>query len=143
MQTLTQSKEAAQPEITSHSHTSHENAPHENGLLWFAKVASGVFIFFLLGAHLIANHLVAEGGLMHYEDVVRYLSHPWIAAIELTFLVCVVSHALLGLRSILLDLNPAPRVRRILDGFLLVLGSGSVIYGIWLTATIISRGKGA
>lgn len=116
--------------------------PVETGWLWLAKIVSGVFIVILLTVHLVVNHVVVEGGLMTFNDVLRYLSNPWIALMEMTFLVFVVGHALLGTRGVILDLNPKPAVMRVLDVLFVVVGVGSVIYGVWLTQTIIAQAAG-
>lgn len=58
---------------------------------------------------------------------------------ESTFLVLVVSHAFIGLRSIILDLHPSERVMAWIDRALVLVGAGAVIYGIWLLRLIASR----
>ena len=113
----------------------------ENAWLWLAKLITGGLIIVILIVHLAVNHL-APGGLKNYADVVAYLSNPWIALMEMTFLMLVVTHALLGTRSILLDLNPSIRIIRWMDRILVGLGSLSIIYGIWLIQVIIRQGTG-
>ena len=115
--------------------------PKETSWLWMAKIASGVLIVVILIIHLVANHLM-PGGLKHYSDVVTYLSNPWIALMEETFLVLAVSHALIGTRGIILDLNPPDRVMRWIDPGIIAVGLFSISYGIWLVQTIIHHGVG-
>lgn len=115
--------------------------PRESTWLWMAKATSGVLIVVILIVHLAANHL-APGGLKNYADVVAYLSNPWIALLEETFLVLVVSHALLGMRGIVLDLNPSYPLMRWVDRALWATAILAVIYGIWLIRVIVSRGTG-
>lgn len=107
---------------------------------WLIKIIAGLFIVLLLGIHFVVNHLVAPGGLLTYADVVRYYQNPIIVVMEITFLVVVVTHSFLGLRSILLDLNPTQQVLKVIDAVLLVTGTAAVSYGIWLALTIASRG---
>jgi succinate dehydrogenase hydrophobic anchor subunit len=114
--------------------------PKETAWLWLLKVASGVLVIVFLFVHLIVNHLLAENGLMSYADVVRYLSNPWIALMESCFLVIVVTHSLVGTRSIILDLDPPAGLQKVIDIAMIVLGAGSVIYGIWLIHLIVARG---
>ena len=116
--------------------------PHETAPLWFLKLATGVLVFVLILVHIIVNHLVATGGLMTYTDVIHYLSNPWIVVMESAFLIIVVIHALLGTRSILLDLNPGPRLVRVMDIFFLLLGAGAIIYGLALFRIILTRATG-
>ena len=111
--------------------------PRENVWLWLAKLVTGALVFAIIILHIIVNHLVAAGGLLTYADVVRYLSNPWVAFMESSFVVIVVAHSLLGTRSILLDLNPGQGLLRAIDGAFLVLGAGAIVYGIWLIQVII------
>jgi succinate dehydrogenase hydrophobic anchor subunit len=112
----------------------------ERAGLWLLKAGTGAFVILLLGVHLVVNHLVMPGGLLTYEDVLRYFANPFIPVMEVVFLVLVVSHALIGLRGILLDLNLPMRVRRGVDAGLVVLGLAAVGYGIWLAWVIAQRG---
>jgi succinate dehydrogenase hydrophobic anchor subunit len=111
----------------------------ENIWLWLIKIMFGFVILFLLGLHFLVNHLIAPEGLLSYNDVVRYYSNPAIPIIEIAFIIFVTTHALLGVRSIILDLNPAPRIVRVLDPLFITIGAGVIIYSIWLILTIASR----
>src|SRR5688572_5295520 len=95
---------------------------NERAGLWVAKAVTGMLIFTILMVHLVVNHLVAEGGLMSYAAVVAYMSKPWVLAMEMIFLVLVVTHSLLGVRGIILDLQPSAAFVRLADLALLVLG---------------------
>ena len=55
------------------------------------------------------------------------------------FLVFVVTHALLGVRGIALDLNPSAAVVRVMDIVLVTLGVVAAGYGLGLLATIAAR----
>ena len=114
----------------------------ENVWIWLLKILTGVLVFTLLIVHLVVNHFTAKEGLMTYSDVVAYLSNPWIAFMEIAFLTIVVSHSLFGTRSIILDLYPSEGLRRVLDWVFVLLGFSAIIYGIWLTRIIVSRGAG-
>jgi succinate dehydrogenase hydrophobic anchor subunit len=59
---------------------------------------------------------------------------------EIAFLIFVVTHALMGLRSVLLDLHPSNKVLRLINYSLVVLGIASIAYGIWLVLVIVSKG---
>jgi len=118
---------------------SNQNKRIESTGLWMAKTIAGLLIIVLLGIHFVVNHLVAPGGLLSYADVLKYYQNPIIPSMEGFFLVFVVSHALLGLRSILLDLNFKPSLQRGLDILLVVLGSAATIYGIWLLIFLSNR----
>lgn len=114
----------------------------ERSWLWLAKIASGVVIFALLMVHLVVNHLVASGGLLTYADVLAYYANPLIPLMEGLFLLFVISHALLGLRGIILDLAPAPRLLRAADTLLTLAGVGAFGYGLWLLLVMAGRAAG-
>jgi succinate dehydrogenase / fumarate reductase membrane anchor subunit len=112
----------------------------EGAGLWFLKILTGFLVIVVLIIHLIVNHLIVEGGLLTYADVVRYYQNSIIPIMEIAFLIFVVTHALMGLRSVLLDLHPSNKVLRLINYGLVVLGVGSIAYGTWLVLVIVSRG---
>ena len=112
----------------------------EGAGLWFLKILTGFLVIIVLIIHLIVNHLIVEGGLLTYADVVRYYQNPIIPIMEIAFLIFVVTHALMGLRSVLLDLHPSNKVLRLINYGLVVLGVGSIAYGTWLVLVIVGRG---
>lgn len=114
--------------------------PREGSWLWLYKIVAGVLIVILLGVHFVVNHLVAPSGLLNYDDVIRYYQVPFIPIMEVAFLVLVVSHALVGMRSILLDLNPSDKVLKVADALLWAAGVVSIAYGTWLIWVIVQRG---
>jgi succinate dehydrogenase hydrophobic anchor subunit len=113
---------------------------YESTWIWLYKLFAGLAIIILLAVHFVVNHLVAPGGLLSYADVVRYYSNPIIPVMEIAFLVFVVSHCLVGVRGILLDLHPSSRLVRIMNWVLTGLGVAAITYGAWLVAVIASRG---
>jgi succinate dehydrogenase / fumarate reductase membrane anchor subunit len=112
----------------------------EGAGLWFLKILTGFLVIVVLIIHLIVNHLIVEGGLLTYADVVRYYQNSIIPIMEIAFLIFVVTHALMGLRSVLLDLHPSNKVLRLINYGLVVLGVGSIAYGTWLVLVIVGRG---
>ncbi len=110
--------------------------------LWLLKLATGALVIVLLFVHLIVNHFTAPNGLLTYQGVVAYLSNPWIALMESTFLVVVVTHSLIGLRSILLDLKPSRGALGTINWAFSIVGVVAVVYGLWLIRTIVVRGAG-
>lgn len=114
--------------------------PREGTWLWLYKIVAGIFIVVLLAVHFVVNHLVAPEGLLTYQEVVRYYSVPIVPIMEIAFLIFVVSHALVGLRSIVLDLNPSDGLLKIIDVVFVLAGIGFTIYGAWLIIVIVQRG---
>jgi len=117
--------------------------PGENTWIWLIKIVTGPLLVALLLLHLIVNHYVGSTstGLMTYDDIVAYFQNPIIPAIEILFLITVVTHSLIGLRSIILDMNPSRNILNIVTWLLVILGVSSVVYGIWLSLTIASQGN--
>ena len=116
--------------------------PGENTWLWLIKIVTGPLLLVVLGLHFIVNHYMGSlsSGLMTYDDVIRYFQNPIIPAIEILFLITVVTHSLIGLRGIVLDMNPSRTVLSVVTWLLTILGVASVVYGIWLALTIASLG---
>jgi len=117
--------------------------PGENTWIWLIKIVTGPLLVIVLILHFIVNHYLGSmsSGLMTYEDVVKYFQNPIIPAIEILFLITVVTHSLIGLRGILLDMNPSRTTLKIVTWLLALLGVSSVVYGIWLALTIASKGS--
>jgi succinate dehydrogenase / fumarate reductase membrane anchor subunit len=124
---------ASQPGLASRS--------GENTWLWLVKIVTGPLLIVLLFIHLIVNHFIGQTGLLTYADVVAYYRNPIIPIMEICFLAAVVTHSLIGIRGILLDLKPARRILKALDYMLVVAGISSVSYGVWLVLAIVSRGQ--
>ena len=112
----------------------------ENTWLWLIKIVTGPLLLILVVNHLIVNHFIGETGLLTYTDIVAYYRNPLIPAMEITFLAAVVTHSLIGLRGIVLDLKPARNILKIIDWVMVIFGVSAVVYGIWLALTIASKG---
>jgi len=112
----------------------------ENTWLWMIKILTGPLLVILLFIHLLVNHFLGQTGLLTYADVVAYYRNPIIPVMEVLFLATVVTHSLIGLRGILLDLNPARRLLKVIDWGLILVGISAVSYGIWLILVIVSKG---
>src|SRR4029077_4171928 len=108
---------------------------------WGLTTITGLALLVLVKIHMVANHFVIEsvGGLRSYDQVLRYISTPVIFVLEAIFLVVVTIHAMLGLRGVLLDLDPGPAVRRWIDRGLIALGVLTVAYGATLIGVLASR----
>lgn len=108
---------------------------------WILQALTGVLLVVLLGLHMVVQHFVVKGGLRNYQQVVEYLSNPFVFLLEVAFLIVVTWHALLGVRAILLDLGLTPATERKWTAALTVIGLVMITYGIWLSATIVSQGR--
>ncbi len=109
--------------------------------VWWWTVGTGAALLVLVTVHMVAHHFVVEeiGGLRTYRQVLEYIGNPVIFVIESLFLVAVTIHAMLGLRSVLFDLDLGPRARRRIDRLLTVLGVLTAAYGFFLVGTLASR----
>jgi succinate dehydrogenase membrane anchor subunit len=107
---------------------------------WILQTFTGVMLVMLLGLHMVVQHFVVAGGLRNYQQVVQYISNPFVFLLEIAFLIIVTWHALLGVRAIVLDLGLKPATERRVTAFLSIVGVLTVAYGVWLSATIVSQG---
>jgi succinate dehydrogenase / fumarate reductase membrane anchor subunit len=107
---------------------------------WILQAFTGVMLVVLLGLHMVVQHFVVKGGLRDYQQVVQYISNPFVFLLEIAFLIIVTWHALLGVRAVILDLGLKPASERKVTAILSIIGVVTVAYGIWLSATIVAQG---
>ena len=114
----------------------------EGSNAWLIKIITGVLVIIILGIHFVVNHtLGSRGGLLTYEGIVQYYANnPIIPIMEILFVSFVVTHALLGLRSIILDLKPSEKTLKTINRVFVVVGAAFILYGIGLIAVIVYRG---
>lgn len=112
----------------------------ENAWIWFIKAVTGLLLVVILVIHFVVNHLVAPNGLLSYTEVLRYYQNPIIPIMESFFVLFAVSHALIGLRGVILDLKPSNAALSAVNWLFTIVGSAAVIYGIWLIFTIVAKG---
>ncbi len=109
---------------------------------WLLQVITGGALLVLVVVHLVAQHFVvqAPGGLRDYAQVLAYLGNPVIVVIESLFLVAVTWHAMLGVRSILLDLGLGEIGRRRVTAGVTTLGALTLGYGFWMIVVLATAG---
>lgn len=104
---------------------------------WYWQLITGIALVLLLGLHFIANHFIAKGGIRDFADVVSYLRNPIVLVLEVLFLISVATHAMLGIRAIVIDFGISAIAEKRLSQALVAIGVLTVAYGLWLTWTII------
>ena len=107
-----------------------------SGSLWLVQAFSGLFLVFILGAHMIAHHVIVEGGLRDYQQVLDYVANPVVFVIEVLFVILGVVHALLGVRAIITDLRPSAGTLRVVNWALALFGLVAIGYGLWLALAL-------
>jgi succinate dehydrogenase / fumarate reductase membrane anchor subunit len=112
----------------------------ENSWLWFLKLVTGPFILIIILIHFFVNHAMSATGLLQYSDVVAYYQVWVVPIMEIIFLGLVVSHSLLGLRSIVLDLHPSRSLLNVMNWVFLIVGIVAFVYGTRLIFIIVSLG---
>jgi succinate dehydrogenase cytochrome b556 subunit len=108
-------------------------------MTWILQAVSGVLLIFLLGAHIVAQHFIVRGGLRDYGQVLSYLANPAVLVIESLFVVVLIWHAMLGLRSVLFDLGFGLRGQAMITRGVVVLGTVTAAYSFWLIATLAAK----
>ena len=109
--------------------------------LWLFQAISGIVLTLLLGVHWIVQHYLASEGLRSYAEVVVFLQQPIVLILEITFLIVVSGHALIGIRAILIDLGLRPRLLRSVDITFWFVGILTVAYGVQLVWHIVEHIK--
>lgn len=107
-----------------------------SGGIWLTQAFSGLILVALLGVHMIVHHFVVEGGLRNFEQVMDYVSNPWVTIVEIAFVIFATVHALLGVRAILMDMRPGPGMLRTINWGLGVFGAVAIVYGIYLALAL-------
>lgn len=105
--------------------------------LWLFQATSGITLTLLLSIHWIAQHYLASEGLSSYAEVVVFLQQPIVLILEITFLIVVSGHALIGIRAIMIDLGLRLRLLRSIDITFWFVWILTVAYGIQLVWQII------
>jgi succinate dehydrogenase hydrophobic anchor subunit len=107
------------------------------GGFWLVQAVTGALLLVFLAVHLVAQHILAPGGLRDYAAVVAYLGQPVTLAVEIGLLASVVVHACLGIRSSLVDVLGGAGLRR---ASIVIAAAGVACfgYGIWLTIAILT-----
>lgn len=113
----------------------------ETTWLWLLKIITGLLVIVILIIHFVVNHFIAQGGLLTWADVVSYYQNPIVPIMEIAFVALVVSHSLVGLRGIILDMNPSRAVITAVNWLFTAAGILSIGYGIWLIEVIVSKGS--
>ena len=108
--------------------------------LWLVQALTGALLLLFLGVHLVAQHLLAPGGLRDYAAVVAYLREPLALVAELGLLVSVIVHACAGMRASLVDMLPNAAHLRIASIGIALIGLLAAGYAIWLTFSVIALG---
>ena len=115
---------------------SRERKSNRAGTVWITQAISGLLLIVILATHMIAHHFVVEGGLRDYQQVLDYVSNPFVFVLEVVFLIVATAHALLGVRAVLLDIGPSESAKRTLNWVLAIIGAITLVYGIWLAIAL-------
>ena len=98
--------------------------------LWLMQLVTGALIAVLLGIHMVLQHLndilvflgVDVKDPTSWQSMITRSHQAIWAGIYIALLAVVLSHALNGLRNIILELTPSPRTERVVTGAILALG---------------------
>lgn len=107
-----------------------------SGSMWLVQAISGILLVALLGIHMVVHHFVVEGGLRDFQQVMDYVANPIVMVMEILFVIFAIIHALLGVRSILIDLRPSAGAMRVIEWGLRVVALVAISYGIYLAVAL-------
>jgi succinate dehydrogenase / fumarate reductase membrane anchor subunit len=94
---------------------------------------SAIALVAFLALHMIVVHY--PPGHIDFSRVLDRLANPWWKAIDVAFLFAVLTHALSGTYSVLMDVERVTPMKRVLAVVLVVLGIIGAVYG---TVTVVS-----
>jgi succinate dehydrogenase hydrophobic anchor subunit len=104
--------------------------------LWLMQIVTGVFIAVLLGIHMVMQHLedillffgVNLNDPTSWQSMIERSRQAVWAGIYIALLAVVLSHALNGLRNVILELTPSPRAERVITGTIMAFG---IVVFLW------------
>ncbi len=106
---------------------------------WTWHITAGIAVLVLLGAHMAVMHLDAILGVFNVHgteaiDWVNVAARGQRAMYAVTYTVLLAAalfHGFYGLRNIVFELNPGPRLKPVISGTLAVIGTGLFGIGTW------------
>ncbi len=113
-------------------------AADRSGILWLVKAISGGLLVVFLGAHLVAQHLLAPGGLRDFASVVDYFRQPIALATETLLVATVLVHAAIAVRTLAGELVRDPRTLRVVTYAIVLAAMATFGYTVWLTISVLS-----
>jgi succinate dehydrogenase membrane anchor subunit len=104
--------------------------------LWLMQLITGILIAVLLGIHMVMQHLdkilpffgVNLNDPTSWNSMIERSRQGIWAGVYIALLAVVLSHALNGLRNVILELTPSPRTERVVTGAILAFG---IIIFLW------------
>jgi succinate dehydrogenase hydrophobic anchor subunit len=104
--------------------------------LWTWHIGAGVVILVLLGLHMAIMHLDRTLGIfgtdpVGWASVAQRATSVFFTVTYVLLLAAALYHGFYGLRNILLELGPGPRIRRVIDAGLSLLGLALFAFGTW------------
>jgi succinate dehydrogenase / fumarate reductase membrane anchor subunit len=105
--------------------------------LWTWHIGAGLVILVLLGLHMVIMHLDTTLGIfgtegaepVEWASVAARAQTVFFTVTYVILLGAALYHGFYGLRNILLELNPGPLVRRIVNVGLAALGAALFVFG--------------
>jgi succinate dehydrogenase hydrophobic anchor subunit len=113
-------------------------AADRSGLLWLVKATSGGLLIVFLGVHLVAQHLLAPGGLRDFASVIDYFRQPIALLTETLLVMSVLVHVAIALRTFAVELVRNPRMLRVVSYGIVLAAVATFAYTVWLTVSILS-----
>ena len=107
--------------------------------LWTWHIGAGLVILVLLGLHMVIMHLDTTIGIfgtegaepVEWESVAARAETVFFTVTYVILLGAALYHGFYGLRNILMELNPGPGLRRIVNVGLTVFGAALFVFGTW------------
>lgn len=107
-------------------------------LSWIGQAVSGLLLIVIVLLHMLLHHFQA-GGLLSADEVIRQVSNPALSILEISFVVVVTYHALVGIRAVIFDLSLSDSARRTVSRLITIVGIVTVVYGVIIAVLIRSQ----
>jgi succinate dehydrogenase / fumarate reductase membrane anchor subunit len=117
-----------------------------NTYLWLLQLVTGGLILLFGGTHMVLMHLddilgffgIDIGEPTTWASMMDRAGRGFWLAFYIIFLALVLYHGLNGLRGIILELTPSPRMERLVTGLILALGIIAFGLGIYVPAQLFA-----
>ena len=108
------------------------------GRWWLVQAVSGAALVVFLGVHMMAQHILAPGGLRDYAAVAEFLRQPFALFSEVGLVASVLVHVVAGIRAFVVEVVQAPRTVARITAVSMVVALAVFVYAIWLTFVIVT-----
>jgi succinate dehydrogenase / fumarate reductase membrane anchor subunit len=113
---------------------------------WVFQRFTGVILVLLIGLHMLVVHFIplgldvaAEFGVASYQATYARLAGGWFFAIDWAMLVLALYHGINGVRMVVLDFSPGPKLNLLFSIIFTLVFFIAVVYGTWILLVVLGN----